>query len=53
MMTEQELLLKAEHDAWLSNYKAEQMQAIQDYNIMMGVLDDPSEDLEMEGEFEE
>lgn len=50
-MTEQERLLKAEHDAWLSNYKAEQQQAITDYNIMMGILEDPSE--ETEGEFED
>ncbi len=29
---------------------AEEMKAVQDYNIMMGNLEDPAEDVEMEGE---
>ena len=53
-VTIQERLLKAEHDAINARAEAENLRAVQDYNIMMGILDDPSEDIEdeMEGDVE-
>ena len=50
--TREEWLLKAEHDAMNANAEAAKATAIQDYNIMMGNLEDPSED-EEEGDGED
>lgn len=44
--TIQEWLLKAEQDAMNARAENEQLRAIQDYNIMMGILDDPTGDEE-------
>lgn len=41
-------LLKLEHDLRNAVWKAELERAVTDYNIMMGVLEDPSEDEEDE-----
>lgn len=41
MATITEKVLKVEHDAWYANYIAQQAAGVQDYNIMMGNLEDP------------
>ena len=41
-----ERLLKAEHDAMNARAEAESLKAVQDYNIMMGALEDPAEEEE-------
>ena len=46
MSTIEERLLKIEHDAWLANYMANRNKATQDYNIMMGNIEDPEEEEE-------
>lgn len=43
-MTEQERMLKAEHDAWLANYKAEINAANVDYIAMMSDIEIPTEE---------
>ena len=44
--TKEEWLLKAEHDAMNAGAEAANAKAVQDYNIMMGNLEDPSEEEE-------
>ena len=46
MATEQERLLHAEMEARNARFQAEQNKANIEYNIMMGVLEDPSEGME-------
>ena len=48
--TREEWLLKAEHDAQNASAEAASNKAVQDYNIMMGNLEDPSEGEEEEAE---
>lgn len=48
--TREEWLLKAEHDAMNAEAKASETKAFIDYNVMMGNIEDPSEDEEEEGE---
>jgi hypothetical protein len=50
--TIQEWLLKVEQDMMNARAENEQLRAIQDYNIMMGSLDDPSGYEEQENEVE-
>lgn len=52
MATIEERLLKAEHDAMNARAEAESLKAVQEYNIMMGTLEDPAEDEEEEEEDE-
>lgn len=44
MATEQERLLKAEHDAWLANIRAETNAANVDYIAMMSDVEIPTEE---------
>ena len=44
MATDQERLLKAEHDAWLANSQAAANQANIDYLAMMADIEIPTED---------
>ena len=44
--TREEWLLKAEHDAMNAAAEAANTKAVQDYNIMMGNLEDPGEEEE-------
>ncbi len=46
MATEQERLLKAEHDAWLANSRAETNAANVDYIAMMSDIEIPTEEEE-------
>lgn len=46
MATEQERLLKAEHDAWLANIRAETNAANVDYIAMMSDIEIPTEEEE-------
>ena len=46
MATEQERLLKAEHDAWLANSLAEANAANVDYIAMMSDIEIPTEEEE-------
>ena len=48
MITEQERLLKAEHDAWLGNMQAETNAANIDYLAMMSDIEIPTEETEGE-----
>ena len=48
--TREEWLLKAEHDAMNAAAEAAKSKAVQDYNIMMGNIEDPTEDEEEEEE---
>lgn len=50
--TKEEWLLKAEHDAMNAGAEAANAKAVQDYNIMMGNLEDPSEEDEEEVEID-
>lgn len=42
--TREEWLLKSEHDAMNAGAKAAKARAIQDYNVMMGNIEDPEEE---------
>lgn len=50
ILTEALRLARMEAKALAARLQAEDTKAVTDYNIMMGNLEDPAEDEEMEGE---